>query len=197
MEPTFMMSLKIYWSLVWRGIIAGFLVIGGFMAVTFLVLMLLFGFEPLMAGLPHLAVGIKVTFGIAFFVVIMVMTLYVNRWVYNCLPGINYREGKVIFMKNTDVVSKFGLVDVICVAWSQAWRGIVLMLPVYVIQGIIVAMLAMGSHGDNTNMEIAQTPAAIINLIVNIINIIAAILAIKWMIARKKDGRWLRLEARQ
>ena len=115
MKPTFMMSLKIYWPLTWRGIIVGSIVIGGFMAVTFLILILLFGLEPLMAGLPHLTVGIKVTFGIAFFVAIMVMTLYLYRWIYNCLPGINYREGKVIFMKNADVVNKFGIVDVICV----------------------------------------------------------------------------------
>ena len=192
MKPTFMISLKIYWSLLWRGIVAANFVIGGFTAITFLVLMLIFGLESLMAGLPYLTLGIKGLFPTVLGVAFIVISLYVIRWIYNCLPEIEYREGRVIFMKNTEIVKKFTVFDTICVVWSQAWRSLLLMFPVYkILLGMTIAY-----YGIN-NIDMPKEETFLFDIIVNILSVFAAILAIKWMIASKKEGRWIRLEARE
>ena len=55
----------------------------------------------------------------------------------------------------------------------------------------------MDDHDLNINMEMAQALENMLDAIVIIISPLAVILAIKWMLTRKKKGHWLRLEAPQ
>lgn len=190
MEPTFMMSLKIYWSLVWRMILAGIFVIGGFLGFMFLMLMAAFGLEGVMAGHPFVEMEMKVFLITVFVVGTFVLTLYIYRWALNCLPEINYCEGRVVLMKHAGPVVNFGLFDTLCVFWSYGWRNFILMIPVYAVLFIVY----FSYYGVNYGAPV-QLPL-IYNIIVNIASFFVAVFALEWMISRKKEGRWIRLEAR-
>lgn len=193
MKPTFLISFKIFWSIVWRAIIASIFAYGVVIGICFLALMLLFGFDAVISGFPHLEMGIQILIVASAIVAIVLIQLFVMKWVFNCLPEVEYREAKVIFMKHANVVEQFSVFDVICVWWSITWRAFVIMIPFLLFYFIII----QNYFGMCFNMQMSIPSVEIAEFILQIIALFVDILAIKWMLFTKYTGRWIRLEPRQ
>ncbi len=194
MKPTFMMSLKIYWSLMWRVYIASIIAGIGIVLVMLVIHFMMFGFDSLQdfmnQGDGHVMDSgfdiVMAVLGLAY----IVLTFYIYRWAVNCLPEIDYKEGSVALMKHSMPVERFGLFDSICIGWSVAWRSFVLTIPYLAMSMIIAFFVGLGIPTEHAELAVAFL--TIVNLV---LVILIGILALHWMLARKKKGRWLSLEA--
>lgn len=190
MEPTYTMSLKIYWSLFWRTLIAYICVLLMFMGVLSLIFVALFGSAVGQLEDLFITMGMKIVFVFVLVAVWLVLCLYINRWVLNRLLTINYREGHVIFMNNTTKLEKVSLFDTICILWSHTWRHIILLFPIYA----VLAIVFMSQYGAENAPYFFHGPYY--NHIEIVAEFFVGVSALQWMISRKKVGRWICLEAR-
>lgn len=188
MKPTILLSLKIYFSLLWRTILVTLITGAIIMASAFTIMMIFLAFQG-SVNQYHLenTLFAKIAIFLVGTVAFTIITLFINKWVINELPKISYKEGQVQLMLNETQVDSFSLFDTLCVTWSQIWRGIILSIPVTFVTFLLFA--------DHTILDYMSITSFQDNhrLTIQIMNIIAGILAIYWMLLRKQTGRWLKL----
>jgi hypothetical protein len=187
MKPTFLMSLKIYWSLVWRAIPVLFLifVIDAILNDSVSAFVVAFGLNNLLQGAPNIPPLVHGTLVFLRIVILLSIILYLYRWVLNRLPTIQYKEGQVILMKDTVPIEKYGLFDALCVGWSEIWRGMILQLFItafmLLMRALFVVLLAVPST------MLVQSYSSYSSFLE---------LSLFWMLISKTTGRWLRLVPR-
>lgn len=187
MQPTYLMSMKVAWSVYWRFMVVGMLfglsVMLGFMLLAFLLpsLILLWVWMVILAYVVGL--------------------LYINRWVMNQLPALPYKEGRIALMKEQMRIMKFGVFDALCVLWSQYWRVLVIQLiisiPFMIFASSFVFFMITGDSGSVSYTEFFLVQNTAISLMVFIIGQILMFLlyalSFHWMMHRKHRGRWLKV----
>lgn len=207
MKPTFLMSLKIWWSMTWRVFL---IMVFGLICLTAIFSILAFilsyvadltsiqgafhysigtpGAIPPDGSLGFIPVVLIVSSVILFYVGIFFIFLCMYRWVFNKIPHIYYKEGRVHLMKNDVHMDHFGLFDTLCFIWSLVWRQLVLLLMFFVVcifLGILGSLIMVATD--------SFVALAGVFLAAWIMNFMIPIWAIQWTIAKKQDGRMMKV----
>lgn len=201
MEISFVSSMKIAWSFLWRSLLicmfvfvclwALFSVIGFF--VKPLVVSLLPGHEQLLCVLSLGLMGFLM--GIVF--------LYAAQWSYNQLPTVEYAEERVLLMREDKPVNEFSLRDTVCFIWSLCWRyGLILFIITFIIMNILVGVgyIKFGKF-DIQTMWILLAPwfkfgEALNFLFLSITQLVQLgifFAAMHLILLHKRTGRWIRV----
>lgn len=189
MQPTFLISMKIAWSIWWRSFIILILLSISVIIATVLPFMLLPSLYPLWVTLGSVAVIVGI--------------LMVNQWVFNQLPSIHYKESEVVLMKEQKVVDKYSVLDAFCVFLSLYWR-LALLQSICIIPLVVMSSLFFGSsiptsdHMVSYSFAYSPSPEMTIPFTIALYGMLFlfGVLGYYWMLRRKKKGRWLKLNPR-
>lgn len=191
MEPTFLLSFKIWWSMTWRTYLASMGVILVFFALIFLVAMLM-GVSLSTAGQPPaematlggfaaVKMGVGFTLIFASYIFMYIVLLYIQYWAINRLATLTYAsETKVRFMLRDAQVESFDPVDTVGVYFSLAWRGFFVIIGVFVISGLLMFV---------------STILAGLFCFVGVL--LSGAVGVYWMLLTKKSGRYFVIEGAQ
>src|SRR5476649_1279466 len=116
MQPTFLISLKICWSIIWRW----FVYLFGLGIIAFC----LYAFNSFLSNANQTG-GSNPALIILIFISLLgwiVALIFINCWIINELPDLQYNECRVILIKHDKYCSEYGVFDAFCLYYSMLWR---------------------------------------------------------------------------
>lgn len=186
MKPFYLLIFKIAWSAFWRGLPLYILLISCiYLGETNL--------SILHPELTYLGVIFCITLGV-------MGLLYIDKWIFNRLPSLSYKEGQVILMKDKISLHHFSLFYTLCASWSHIWRYGILDAKCQCIEWVLSITFGFPPFFTSLDYSFLQnilelTPqSAVLPAISLIIVFLLTAVAYHWMFCHKKTGRWVRID---